>query len=101
MRFLLSVAPDPWVFLWPLLATGAAVAVLIAAVWWLRDWLRVDEPECSPQELLMDYRRLHQEGALSNEEYQSIRQKLAGQVQAVQQLPPVRPDSPESASPSG
>lgn len=81
---------------WPWLA-GLLVAVV--ALVWLVGWLRsrlVDNSDtaASGGDLLKEYRELHQQGELSEEEFRFIRSRLGGRDP--QTAPPtVRSDPPE------
>ncbi len=61
----------------PLLVLAALLVALAAAVWAIRRWLRrsaVTAPSC--EELLLEFRRMAEEGKLSEQEFRTIRQRL-------------------------
>ena len=54
-----------------------AVIVLFAIVNKLREWYRhQNQPESSPEQLLLEFRKAHQQGELSADEYKTIREQL-------------------------
>lgn len=84
-RVLRRRATDVWdflgasVFAW----IGLCVALLFLAgvVYWLRSWWREDSGrEADSNELLTQFRELHREGDLTDEEFRSIKSRLATEV---------------------
>lgn len=66
----------------PLLVLAALLAVLAWAVWAIRKWLRrteVTAPSC--EELLLEFRRMAEEGKLSEQEFRTIKERLMRQMQ--------------------
>ena len=63
---------------------AVAVLVLFAIVIKLKEWLRKRGlTETSPEQLLLEFRKAHQRGELSADEYKTIRERLfkkAGQA---------------------
>jgi hypothetical protein len=54
-----------------------AVVVLFVIVLKIKDWMRPKGlAEDSPEKLLLQFRDIHQQGALSADEYKSIRERL-------------------------
>lgn len=67
-----------WQFFWPLLATAGAVVVLAIVVYVVRSWWRDnDDPAESAGNLLTQYREMHQQGELTDEEYRLIKSRIA------------------------
>jgi hypothetical protein len=65
----------------PLVATVAAIVVLAVAVYLIRSWLREnDGPAESAHELLAEYREMNRLGELSDEEFRSIKGKMASRI---------------------
>lgn len=66
---------------------GISVVALSLAVWaigWLRSHFREDSDDADGTlEMLTQFRELHQEGGLSDDEFRSIRSRLSRRVQEV------------------
>lgn len=70
-----------WSLVWPVMATIAALIVLVGVVLWIRSWLRENEDSTeSPHELLVQYREMLREGQLSEEEFRLIKGELSEQM---------------------
>ena len=58
-------------------AIAVAVLVLFAIVLKLKEWMRQRAlTESSPEQLLLEFRKVHQLGELSADEYKTIREQL-------------------------
>jgi hypothetical protein len=65
----------------PILATVAAIGVLTVAIYLIRSWLREnDGPAASTHELLAEYREMHRQGELSDEEFRIIKGRMAPRI---------------------
>jgi hypothetical protein len=65
----------------PIATTVTAIGLLAVAVYLLRSWLRDnDGPAASSHELLADYREMHRRGELSDEEFRSIKSRMAPRI---------------------
>jgi hypothetical protein len=70
-----------WNLALAVVATVAAIVVLVGAVLWIRSWLRENEDSTvSPHELLFQYREMLREGQLSDEEFRLIKGELSEQM---------------------
>src|SRR5262249_29294053 len=68
----------------PILSTVAGIGVLAIAIYYIRSWLRDnDGPAASLHELLADYRDLHRRGELSDEEFRSIKGRMAPSIKGM------------------
>lgn len=78
-RHLLSIPPIAQAALWL-----ALILVLTGGAFWLMRRLRDGSAEDTPaaSELLTKFRDLHARGGLSDEEYRTIRTKLAAELQS-------------------
>jgi hypothetical protein len=62
----------------PLLATLGALGVLAILVYWIRSWWRDNDGlAASGHELLFEYREMHRQGELTDEEYRIIKSRIA------------------------
>lgn len=60
-------------------ATIVSVGVLVATAFWLRSWFRDDsDPTGEPLDLLLHFKELKRQGDLTDDEYRSIKGRLAG-----------------------
>lgn len=75
---------------------GLTVVVLSLAFWligWLRSHFREDSDDADGTlEMLTQFRDLHQEGGLSDDEFRSIRSRLTRRVQEASATVPTRPN---------
>jgi uncharacterized membrane protein len=63
-------------WIWIVLVIVAAIA-LFAIVIKLKDWFRgQSQSDSSPEQLLLEFRKAHQQGELSADEYKTIREQL-------------------------
>ncbi|MCX7421636.1 MAG: hypothetical protein NT013_19105 [Planctomycetia bacterium] len=63
-------------WIWAVLVV-VAVIVMFAIVIKLREWFRSQtQSESSPEQLLLEFRKAHQQGELSADEYKTIREQL-------------------------
>ena len=63
-------------WIWAVLVV-VSVIVLFAIVIKLKEWFhRQTQPESSPEQLLLEFRKAHQQGELSADEYKTIREQL-------------------------
>ena len=90
----------PWV-----LVTVVALTVLIWAGLRIRAWFHEETgPAEALHEMLVQYRELHREGKLTEEEYRSIKRRLAPGLGDAHGVPltdlSVRADSAEDAAPA-
>jgi hypothetical protein len=81
------------VFAW----IGLCLALLILAgvVYWLRSWWREDAGRAvDSNDLLTQFRELHREGDLTEEEFRSIKSRLTAPA------PPQQPPTPQGEEPA-
>jgi uncharacterized membrane protein len=76
-----SIRPHPdfiWQFFWPLLATAGAIIILAIVVAVIRSWWRENDDDAeSCGNLLTQYREMHEQGELTDEEYRLIKSRIA------------------------
>lgn len=71
-------AMSPWQ--WGMLAVGIVVSIWL--IFWLRSYFREDSENADGTlEMLSQFRELHQEGGLSDDEFRLIRSRLASSAQ--------------------
>jgi len=69
---------DPSVLIWPISATVLLLFLMAWLVWKLRAWWREDANDAeSDHEILARYREMNLQGELSDEEYRSIKSRMA------------------------
>lgn len=65
----------------PLLAVLGAIGGLSILVYWIRVWWRdSDGPAVSDHDLLSEYRELHRQGELSDEEFRIIKSRFLPRI---------------------
>ena len=65
----------------PLLSVVGAIGLLIITIYFLRSWWRDNAgPAASEHELLAHYRELNRQGELSDDEYRSIKGRIASRL---------------------
>jgi hypothetical protein len=75
----------------PLATTVTAIVVLVVAIYLIRSWLREnDGPAASAHELLAEYREMHRQGELSDEEFRIIKGRMAPRIKGTSE--PIRND---------
>ena len=75
-RSLISQFSKEHGWIWVVLVV-VAVIVLFAIVIKLKEWFRSQtQSESSPEQLLLEFRKAHQQGELSADEYKTIREQL-------------------------
>jgi len=97
---------------WPVVGVIGALGVLAWAIVRIRAWLHEDsDPAASAHEMLAHYREMQRQGDLTEEEFRSIRSRLASQIaespaevqgkreQARQPKPPAAGDEEETDAP--
>jgi len=66
-----------WDYTWGIVSTLALLVLLAIIVWKLREWYSDTEGEaCDWQTSLTDYRELQQNGLITPEEFQKIKQRI-------------------------
>ena len=82
-QFLMTQFSDKQGWIWAVVVV-VLVVVLLAIVIKLKEWLQKRAlSESSPEQLLLEFRKIHRQGELSADEYKTIREQLfqkAGQT---------------------
>ena len=78
---------DPSVLVLPVVGTVLLLALLAWLVWKVRDWWREDANDSGTEhEILAQYRELRLRGELSEEEYRSIKRRMAARMGMIPDL---------------
>ena len=83
-------AMSPWQ--WGLFIVGIVVSIWL--IFWLRSYFREDSDNADGTlEMLSQFRELHQEGGLSDDEFRLIRSRLASSAQKTLLAGKAKPDA--------
>ena len=85
MNSLLLAVPDPLQVFWKTstwwLVLGLSVCVLISLILWIKsNWIEHDDPASLDHEMLSQIAELQRRGELTNEEFRSIKGRLASRL---------------------